>query len=148
MADGDICVSLNRECAYIWPGSRCGAKRRQNVDQRLCWDTRWVSSVSTNQRTIGVIYQSVISTLITWSEHTPPSVVSLCFLQGTCLQRCWKEKNMTPRLTTSLWGSHCLSSWLLRTHSGTGGRKLVASLLNHEIYLYLVHKKKMSDSVR
>lgn len=36
-----------RKCAYIWPGSRCGAKRRQNNDQRICWDTRWVSSVST-----------------------------------------------------------------------------------------------------
>lgn len=54
-----------------------------------------------------------------------PPMVRLCLLQATWLQRCWKERSTTFQSTTSLWEWRCLSSWLPRTRSETGGRRSV-----------------------
>ena len=116
LADGFFMWS-NRERAYLWPGSRCGAKRWKNIDQRLRWDTRWESNTS---------YLKVSSHCYLIRTYISFVTDLRWFLQGTCLQRCWKEKSTTPRSTTTLWGWRCLSSWRPRTRSGSGGRKWVA----------------------
>lgn len=116
-----------RKCAYIWPGSRCGAKRRQNNDQRICWDTRWVSSVSTKYSEVSFhCFHAWSEFLLVLAGYMPPEMLKGekydtsvdYFTLGVTLFEFMAAKNpfrnrgeKVRRLLSNLWEINERTSW-------------------------------------